>query len=271
MSWITIKRWVRAACLYLDPTDNYGQPKLYSVLTRDYNARGKDVRALNFDFKFSSSADKFDNRGVQTAAGTNIGLQTVLSTGIAYYHRGGYWNDAAMPNRRDILSRKAIRDEIALRVAVDSSFPEQPLRAVGDTVRLSSPAMASDFEVILNPGPASRLDVGRTIAARDALASADDALGVAAIDNGISAARERYLNAGGLGILVGDGRLPHPGPEQIIETYYSLAVLESAQLSFDINGSTTLPTTATAGRYRSLQCGCTRNFRLAHRRKIGAQ
>ena len=62
---------------------------------------------------------------------------------------------------------------------------------------------------------------------------ADDVLGVAAIDNGISAARERYLNAGGLGILVGDGRLPHPGPEQIIETYYSLAVIAAAHLSFD--------------------------------------
>ena len=24
-----------------------------------------------------------------------------------------------------------------------------------------------------------------------------------------------------LGILVGDGKLPHPGPEQIIETYYA--------------------------------------------------
>jgi high affinity Mn2+ porin len=37
----------------------------------------------------------------------------------------------------------------------------------------------------------------------------------------ISAPHIAYLNAGGLGILVGDGQLPHPGPEQIIETYYS--------------------------------------------------
>jgi high affinity Mn2+ porin len=62
---------------------------------------------------------------------------------------------------------------------------------------------------------------------------ADDTLGLAAINNGISAPRERYLNAGGLGILVGDGRLPHPGPEQIVETYYSLSVLRAAHLSFD--------------------------------------
>jgi high affinity Mn2+ porin len=41
------------------------------------------------------------------------------------------------------------------------------------------------------------------------------------------------LNAGGLGILVGDGRLPHPGPERIIETYYSLGVAAYLHLSFD--------------------------------------
>jgi high affinity Mn2+ porin len=27
-----------------------------------------------------------------------------------------------------------------------------------------------------------------------------------------------------LGILVGDGQLPHPGPEQIIEAYYAFPV-----------------------------------------------
>jgi high affinity Mn2+ porin len=56
---------------------------------------------------------------------------------------------------------------------------------------------------------------------------------VAAIVDGISAEREQYLNAGGLGILVGDGKLPHPGPEQIAETYYRLDVFSNAQLSLD--------------------------------------
>ena len=60
-----------------------------------------------------------------------------------------------------------------------------------------------------------------------------DTIGVAAIDNGISAEREQYLNAGGLGILVGDGRLPHPGAEQIIETYYSFAARSWVHLSLD--------------------------------------
>ncbi len=61
----------------------------------------------------------------------------------------------------------------------------------------------------------------------------DDTIGVAGIVNGISGERERYLNAAGLGILVGDGRLPHPGAEQIIETYYRFALLAWAHLSLD--------------------------------------
>lgn len=60
-----------------------------------------------------------------------------------------------------------------------------------------------------------------------------DTVGLAVIVNGISAARERYLNAGGLGILVGDGQLPHPGPERIVEGYYDVAVLQQVHLTLD--------------------------------------
>ena len=62
---------------------------------------------------------------------------------------------------------------------------------------------------------------------------ATDTFGLAGIVNNISAARQRYLNAGGLGILVGDGRLPRPGSEKIVETYYSATVTAHAALSFD--------------------------------------
>jgi len=62
---------------------------------------------------------------------------------------------------------------------------------------------------------------------------AEDTVGLAGIDNGISAGREQYLNAGGLGILIGDGMLPHPGAEQILETYYRWAALQWAQLTLD--------------------------------------
>ncbi len=61
----------------------------------------------------------------------------------------------------------------------------------------------------------------------------DDTLGVAAILNDISGVRKRYLDAGGLGILVGDGRLPNPRREQILETYYDVAIVSAAHIGFD--------------------------------------
>jgi high affinity Mn2+ porin len=53
------------------------------------------------------------------------------------------------------------------------------------------------------------------------------------VDNGISAQREQFLNAGGLGILIGDGKLPHPGAEEIVEWYYDAALLPHTQLTLD--------------------------------------
>ena len=38
---------------------------------------------------------------------------------------------------------------------------------------------------------------------------------------------------GGMGIVIGDGQLPHPGLEQIIETYYCYAISASTKVSLD--------------------------------------
>jgi len=62
---------------------------------------------------------------------------------------------------------------------------------------------------------------------------AEDTLGMVLIDNGISADREQYFNDGGLGVLIGDGKLPHPAPEEILETYYSLHVGLQVYLTLD--------------------------------------
>jgi len=61
----------------------------------------------------------------------------------------------------------------------------------------------------------------------------DDTIGLAFVTNGISKDFQAYLNDGGLGILVGDGKLPHPGREDIIEAYYSYAAAKWAKLTFD--------------------------------------
>jgi high affinity Mn2+ porin len=76
------------------------------------------------------------------------------------------------------------------------------------------------------------LSVGARVTGADWHRS-DDSAGIAAVNNNASAARQQYLAAGGLGILVGDGRLPRPEAEQILETYYSAALLRQLYVSID--------------------------------------
>ena len=85
--------------------------------------------------------------------------------------------------------------------------------------------------------PESYTDIDRTVAAGLVLKGTqwhrpDDTFAVAAIVNGITKEHQAFLNAGGLGILVGDGMLPHPGFEQIVETYYQMPVY-AWHLTFD--------------------------------------
>jgi high affinity Mn2+ porin len=89
-----------------------------------------------------------------------------------------------------------------------------------------------------NVEPFEFTDIDRSVAAGLSLngkpwGRPDDTVGFAGIVNGISSVHEAFLNDGGLGILIGDGMLPHPGLEQIIETYYSYAISTSTKVSFD--------------------------------------
>jgi high affinity Mn2+ porin len=89
-----------------------------------------------------------------------------------------------------------------------------------------------------NVEPFEFTDIDRSVAAGLSLngkpwGRPDDTVGLAGIVDGISSVHEAFLNDGGLGILIGDGMLPHPGLEQIIETYYSYAISTSTKVSFD--------------------------------------
>src|ERR1700675_283862 len=80
-------------------------------------------------------------------------------------------------------------------------------------------------------------DIDRTVATGLSISGKqwgrdEDVFGIAGVVNGISGVHQAFLNAGGLGILVGDGMLPHPGYEQILETYYSFPIFAS-RVTFD--------------------------------------
>ena len=106
-------------------------------------------------------------------------------------------------------------------------------------------ALTDDLGVFLKGGvaggqvePYEFADIDRTVAAGLALKGlrwgrAGDAFGLAGVINRISGVHQAFLDAGGAGILVGDGRLPRPGGERILEAYYDLAAVKALHVSFD--------------------------------------
>lgn len=60
----------------------------------------------------------------------------------------------------------------------------------------------------------------------------NDICGIAGVINGISKGHRDFLNAGGYGFIIGDGKLNY-GHEGIIETYYNVKLLKFLWLTFD--------------------------------------
>jgi hypothetical protein len=60
----------------------------------------------------------------------------------------------------------------------------------------------------------------------------DDRLSLAFVQNDLSGPHKDYLAAGGLGFLLGDGKLNY-GSEQIVETYYSYQIARPLALALD--------------------------------------
>ncbi len=80
-------------------------------------------------------------------------------------------------------------------------------------------------------------DIDRTLSLGLSLKGAgwnrpDDTVGLAGVVNGLSAEHRAFLESGGYGITVGDGRLSH-GPEEILETYYDFQVCRQFRAAVD--------------------------------------
>jgi high affinity Mn2+ porin len=105
--------------------------------------------------------------------------------------------------------------------------------------------LSSDLGVFLRGGlaggdvePYEFADIDHTIAAGASMKGSrwgrpNDAWAIAGVIDGISRIHQQFLNAGGTGILLGDGKLAHSGDEQILETYYDIALARPLHVSLD--------------------------------------
>jgi high affinity Mn2+ porin len=60
-----------------------------------------------------------------------------------------------------------------------------------------------------------------------------DNIGIAVLSNGISSGHRDFLNAGGYGFMIGDGKLPNYTRENIIEVFYQIKIFRSVWANLD--------------------------------------
>ncbi|OWK45248.1 carbohydrate porin [Fimbriiglobus ruber] len=63
----------------------------------------------------------------------------------------------------------------------------------------------------------------------------DDRLGIGAVANGLSNAHRDYLEAGGVGFIIGDGHL-HYAPEEIVEVFYNFQLRKGVVFTLGTSG-----------------------------------
>lgn len=139
-------------------------------------------------------------------------------------------------------------DAIAWGLANDEPPQLAPVRRYRSRMGLSFDAeqqITGELGAFLRAGltdgsvePYEFTDIDRSISGGLSLKGArwgrgDDVVGLAGVLDAASSIHLAYLAAGGLGILIGDGRLPHPGPENALETFYDVAAAKGVHVTFD--------------------------------------
>ena len=147
-----------------------------------------------------------------------------------------FWNEARMGSYADALASPDIATALTASRAYRSkagfglSWDQQLTADIGAFVRLSwDDGKTESFAFTeVDRSAAAGLSADGSRWGRK-----DDAIGLAGVVNAISKVHQQYLAAGGLGILIGDGQLPHYGAERIVEAYYSAALTKGLKVSFD--------------------------------------
>jgi high affinity Mn2+ porin len=149
---------------------------------------------------------------------------------ITHGRMGGFQDAIALSLATGQPANVALVRKYAERSGVSLNLEQSLTETLGLFVRAG--------EADGNVEPYEFADIDRTVAAGLSLGGKpwgreDDKAALALVVNDISKAHTAYLAAGGAGILVGDGQLPQPGDETIVEAYYSVAAAKGLHVTAD--------------------------------------
>ncbi|MGO9480722.1 MAG: carbohydrate porin [Candidatus Kryptoniota bacterium] len=151
-------------------------------------------------------------------------------TGYSLFNRGGiirallFYNSARMGNYNEATNDTVYRHDITLT-------REYGRNKYGFGINIEQ-CLSDNAGAFIRAGwndgqneTWAYTDIDRTVAGGitsnlSSIGRPNDNCGAAFVFNGISAAHRAYLDSGGYGFIIGDGKLPHYVAESIIEAYY---------------------------------------------------
>ncbi len=177
----------------------------------------------HFDFHL----DKAFGQALEYERRYSIGGQAGVLRLLAFLNRAhmGAYREAAEMARPDITLTRRYSTKYGFGINIE----QQLTHDVGIFVRLGwNDGRREDWAFTEIDRTAS---VGISVKGTP-WARADDVAGVAGLLNGLSSGHRRYLAAGGVGFIIGDGTLTYDA-EEIVEAYYSAKISRHLYLSAD--------------------------------------
>jgi high affinity Mn2+ porin len=117
-----------------------------------------------------------------------------------------------------------------LTYGVELNLEQEITKDLGSFLRLA--LRDPNYEVYQFSDVSQSLEVGLSLKGT-AWNRPNDTIGLAEMLGSLGHAQKEYFNDGGLGILIGDGKLPHYGPENVVEAYYNCQLFKGVNFTLD--------------------------------------
>ena len=153
----------------------------------------------------------------------------------------GYYNINKAPNYMDAVSEKQNGTDTSLDAIYGKNYGSKKLGLGFNMEQELGNSIKSFLRIGWNDGRTATwafAEIDNTVSAGIRFAGKSwkrnaDNIGMAILSNGISSDHQNFLNAGGYGFMIGDGKLPNYTRENIVEIFYELKIIPAVWGTLD--------------------------------------
>jgi len=153
----------------------------------------------------------------------------------------GYYNRSKAPNYNEVVQEKINGTDTSLDVIYGKKYGGQKFGLGLNAEQELSHSVTAFIRLGWNDGKTATwafAEIDNTISGGIRIYGKGwkrpvDNLGIAFLSNGLSSGHRNFLNAGGYGFMIGDGKLPNYTRENIVEVFYQVKLFKAIWGSLD--------------------------------------